>query len=462
MASIATLVCIAAVLWLFWLDRDRGVRTSPALWIPTIWLLINGSRSISEWLHPVSGEPLVMQYSEGNPLDAAIFGALILAGIVALNFRTRRLREILRQNLPVILFFTYCALSILWSDYPFIALKRYIKAVGDLVMILVVITDGEPLAAIKRFFARVTFILMPASVLLILFYPALGTMFDPTERVLTYVGVTTFKNLLGVIAMVCGLSSLWSFLGAHHDRGMVRRRSHLLAHGLMVATAAALLVRCNSMTSLTCFGLGSVVMIMATQPWTTRKPRRIHLLVGSAIAIPLFTLFVSTLSVLIHALGRKSNLTDRTLIWQAVLAMRTNPFVGTGFESFWLGSHLQSVWDLSVQGIQEAHNGYIEIYINLGWFGLLFFGAMVIWAYPRIVATVRSSPHLGRLAVSYFACVLVYSLTEAGFRMMNPAWIVFLLAVASPALVFERQLSAQTAPSPLMRKAAAGQVRILQ
>ena len=36
-----------------------------------------------------------------------------------------------------------------------------------------------------------------------------------------------------------------------------------------------------------------------------------------------------------------------------------------------MGSTLQRVWDLSVHGIQEAHNGYLEVYINLGWIGEL-------------------------------------------------------------------------------------------
>ena len=181
-------------------------------------MLINGSRSVSQWLHPGSAESLPMQSAEGSPMDAAIFGLLILAGIAVLNFRTRRAGDILRRNLPVLLFFCYCAVSIFWSDYPFIALKRYSKAIGDLVMVLVVLTDANPLAAIQCFFKRVTFILLPLSALLIFFYPGLGTAFDPIDRVTMYVGVTTFKNLLGMILMVCGISSVWSFLCAYEER----------------------------------------------------------------------------------------------------------------------------------------------------------------------------------------------------------------------------------------------------
>ena len=41
-------------------------------------------------------------------------------------------------------------------------------------------------------------------------------------------------------------------------------------------------------------------------------------------------------SDVVHALGRKSNLTGRTDIWAAVIAAGPNPSFGAGFESFWI------------------------------------------------------------------------------------------------------------------------------
>lgn len=460
MSLIATLVCIAVILGLFALDRDPGVRTSPALWIPTVWILINGSRSVSDWLHPNSSESALQRFTEGSPLDAAVYGLVILAGIVVLNFRTRRAGRVLQHNLPMVLFFGYCLLSVMWSDYSMIAFKRWSKAMGDVVMVLIMLTDPRPLYAIKRVFKRVTFILLPLSVLLIYFYPALGTAFDPTERVTMFVGVTTFKNLLGMLLLVCGISSLWSFQWAYEDAAMPRRGKHMLAHGLMVLVAVALLLKCDSMTSFSCFLLSAGVMAMSTQPWTLRRPGRVHLVVATGLVIPLFALFID--SGMVHVLHRKPNLTDRTSIWHAVLALHTNPFVGTGYESFWMGDRLQSVWDLSVRGIAEAHNGYLEIYINLGWMGVLFLGAMILAAYPKIMVTLRRIPVLGRLALGYFVAGLIYDLTEAGFRMMNPIWTAFLLGVACTFLAFDRRPGTQPAAPPLMEKAAAARMRILQ
>ena len=91
---LATIACIAIVAGLFLLDRDEGVHPSRALWIPTVWLLINSSRAVSSWIQRAPAESLAQQYSEGSPLDAAIYGLLILAGVLVLNFRARQVRRV--------------------------------------------------------------------------------------------------------------------------------------------------------------------------------------------------------------------------------------------------------------------------------------------------------------------------------------------------------------------------------
>ena len=69
------------------------------------------------------------------------------------------------------------------------------------------------------------------------------------------------------------------------------------------------------------------------------------------------------------AVGRDPTLTDRTKIWHLLLSMHTNPLLGTGYESFWLGPRLVKIWQ-RFGPINEAHNGYLEVYLNLGLIGL--------------------------------------------------------------------------------------------
>ena len=423
--SIATVIVVVGIVGLFFLDRDQDVRTSKALWIPVIWFLILGSRPVSLWSNK-SQTVSLQRFTEGSPADAALFSLLIIAGVLALNMRTEQVKKVLQDNLPIVLFVAYCALSIAWSDYPFVGLKRWIKAVGDLVMILVVLTDRNPEAAVKRLFSRGAFLLLPLSVLLVKYYPGLGREYT-AQGVPLYMGVTTSKNLLGMTCLVCGLGVLWSFLERWQQRNSPRRMRHLIALGLTLLVAVWLIRKADSMTSLSCLLSAGAVMVLSSQKWVVRRRGYVHALIGGAVGISFFAVFIDTVGTLVHSLGRDTTLTGRTQIWKAVLSMGTNPLLGTGFENFWLGDRLQTIWDMTEKGIQEAHNGYLEIYINLGWVGLLLLGTIIVAGYRSALASFRHEPRAAALRAAFITAGLIYSLTEAGFRMLCPIWMMFLL-----------------------------------
>src|SRR6266436_651040 len=174
MALIATALCVVLILALVLLNKDRNARTSWALWLPVIWLLIGGSRNVSDWLQLSPATDYGVQYLDGSPMDRNVLALLITSGVVALARKASRVNSILRANPAVLLFFFYCLVSLLWSEYPFVGFKRWIRGAGDMVMILVILTEADWLNAIKRVYARVGFVFLPVSVLFIRYYPDLG------------------------------------------------------------------------------------------------------------------------------------------------------------------------------------------------------------------------------------------------------------------------------------------------
>ena len=115
-------------------DSTVAPRPSPAVWIPTFWLLINASRQPSQWL--ASGPQFSSQaLHEGNPVDQAVYGMLIVAGILVLANRRVGIDQLAKNNSWIILFFLYEGISFAWSDFPFVSFKRWIKASGDFVMV---------------------------------------------------------------------------------------------------------------------------------------------------------------------------------------------------------------------------------------------------------------------------------------------------------------------------------------
>jgi len=255
--GIATVVYAAGIVALLALDRDRDARTSKALWIPVIWMLLAGSRPLSQWLGIGPQIATVDQQLDGSPLDRNILMGLIAAGVIVLFGRRQETATLLRANRPIVLFFSYCAASILWSDFPDVTFKRWTRAIGDLVMILIVLTDPDRPAAVKLFSARVGFVLMPASILLIKYYPHLGVAWS--EGRTFFVGVAQDKNMLGMISMLIGLGCAWRLISTLRGRERARQTGPLFAQAALLAIVFLFLFRIDSLTSLACFALAMAI-----------------------------------------------------------------------------------------------------------------------------------------------------------------------------------------------------------
>ena len=429
--SSALFLFAVGIAGLFYLDRDNSIRTSKALWIPVIWLWIVGSRPVSSWLglSPVSGDS---QLLDGSPLDRSVFLILLISGILVLAHRSYRTKVLLRASWPILIFFSYCLLSVLWSDFSDISFKRWTKALGDLVMVLIVVTDAEPRAALKRLFSRTGFILMPASVLLIRYFNNLGRTYDAFSGEPANIGVAIGKNILGVTTLVLSLGAVWRVLALLQDNQQPNRGRHLLAQGTLLAFGVTLLVTANSATSVACFALGTGLMLASWLFVRGPRPGLVHALVLGALVAGGVVMFLGGGANVVHALGRQTNLTGRLAIWDAVVPMAPNPMFGAGFESFWIGPRVQALWRaFPVLHPNEAHNGYIEVYLNLGWVGIALIALVLINGYRRATAVFQRESALGALLVTYIVVAAIYSITEAGFRMLDVIWIFLLLAVAA-------------------------------
>jgi len=427
-SNIATVVCGLFILALFLLERDRNSRVSSALWLPVVWLSIGASRSVGQWLGGVQSEAVGDLYMKGDPLDVFIFAGFLAAGLMVLFARRRHARTFLRANGPLLVFFFYCAASALWSDYPFVSFKRWIKAVGDLVMVLVVLTDPEPTGAVKRFLTRPGFVLIPLSILLIRYYPDLGREFSPWTGEAWNVGVATQKNGLGIICLIFGLGSFWYLLEALRGGERPRRAGPVIAHGVILAIVLWLFLMAKSATSFSCFLIAAGLMVVTSMRTVARTPAILHLLVGLLLFVVFYGLILNPEAGLIETVGRDPTLTGRTEMWNQLIQLSVDPWFGAGYESFWLGPRLQEIWRTNMH-VHQAHNGYLEIFLNLGWVGVALLGVVMAWGYRNVNRALRWDSEAGRIKLAYFVVAAVYNLTEHAFREVHPVWIVFLLTV---------------------------------
>jgi O-antigen ligase len=430
-APLATAIYVFGIIGLFYLNRDKSIQTSRGLWIPVIWLWITGSRAVSVWfgLGAVGEGAVVNQMTEGSPIDALIFGVLLISGCFVLARRGRRSGLLVKRNWPVILYFAYCLMSVGWSDFPEISLKRWIKAVGDPVMALVVFTDAQPVMAFRRLLSRVGFVLFPMSLLFIKYYPHLGRNHDVWTGVMFNTGVNTDKNMLGVTTYILTLGALWQVRRIKEEAHPQKRFRQLLAQYSLLGLGIWILSLANSATSIACFTLGCMVMLVTGFP-RFRRTTAVHRFVVVLMLLGFLIKVTDAEAAVAYALGRNPDLTGRASeIWPLLIPMAPNALVGAGFESFWLGPRLQRAWS-AFPGLylNEAHNGYLELYLNLGIVGLILAILILAHGYRRCVAGFRTDPNLARCMLAYVLTIAIYSYTEAGFRFLSyPCSFLFLV-----------------------------------
>ena len=438
---------LALSIWIFLLgallyfDPAKDGKISPALWLPVVWMFILGSRLPSQWFGMEHGFS-----EEGNPFDRSIDLVLIVLAIAVLISRSFKWSSFFRRNAALTAYISFALLSVLWSDFPFVAFKRWFRDLGDYLMILVVLSDPRPLNAVCMLLRRLNYLLIPLSIVLSKYYPTVGKAYNSWNGMGTFVGAATGKNLLGLAAMLSGIFFFWDTLVRWPDRRKRKTRLIILINLAFLAMTIWLILKASSTTCYVCLPLGCMVIAAAQSKGFRRHLTLLKVLVPGTFCLYLILNFVLGMGgSMAQAVGKDPTLTDRTKIWAFVLGMHTNPLIGTGYESFWSTARSTYIWKNAGLGpINEAHNGYLEVYLNLGMIGLILLSIFVIASYRRICSRLSPYSNLASLSLAIWLIMLFWSVTEAGFRsgLMLAVFLLVAVDVPEPARKRVRSMAA--------------------
>jgi exopolysaccharide production protein ExoQ len=154
-------------------------------------------------------------------------------------------------------------------------------------------------------------------------------------------------------------------------------------------------------------------------------------------------------------LGRNATLSGRTEIWQQVwIAILHRPWLGYGFSAFWQGLSGPS-WNVVVAlhfVLFHAHNGFLEIWLELGGFGLALFiatllrAAVLLWPELR-----RGRPDRAAWPLAILILTVLYDLDENTLLSFNGLfWVLYIGALVQvEQLAAERHASHRIAPALL-------------
>jgi exopolysaccharide production protein ExoQ len=427
-----------------------------SVWLPTLWMMRCASRSLTLWFHP---DLFDTELAEGSLHDQVFFGGLMMLGWAVLWQRRSRVQEILRSNVFLCIFFAYMGLSVFWSE-DIASFKRWTKALGDLTMALVVIIEPKPLQVILAVFRRTAYLLIPLSVVLIRYFHALGTRRSKDWAADWWLGVATHKNTLAQLCLVAGIVLLWDAARTWRDSRQVVRLPLVkvrldILYGVMLAYLLYGDGHSKSTTSFLVLVFASGLFLLLN--YQHRRGRPIvptHFVCGLLLAgllahFGMELLFGSSLyEVVLESQGKDATLTGRTDLWHDLWIMgQRHTLLGAGYEGFWNPKNCLQLKEVHFWGPRQAHNGYLEIWLNLGLVGLGLFALVVGHALYSTTPLFQTEFEYGTFRLIVLLITLLHNYSEAGFpRTQHLVWFVFLLVVVN--VKSGPATAAEQAPAP--------------
>jgi exopolysaccharide production protein ExoQ len=123
------------------------------------------------------------------------------------------------------------------------------------------------------------------------------------------------------------------------------------------------------------------------------KERVLVMLFMLLAALAFFAVLIFYLNDITYFLGKDSTFTGRTTIWAATItsALR-QPLTGYGYRAFWKGLQGESANVSLANGwmVTAAHNGYIDMWINMGIGGVCLFVYSLVKAFKVSFSCLRN------------------------------------------------------------------------
>lgn len=347
----------------------------------------------------------------------------VIMGLVA--FRIDRVIRAWPSLLLVFALILHAYASKYWSIDPSVTSRR-VLAMGMASVFAVYLGVVFRGVHLPRLLMVMGLILGLGSLVMVFAFPAIGVHHGDNDGL--WRGLWYEKNQMGGI-MVAGAAAAAACLASTETR-----RRGLAWIALMVCTL--LVLATQSKTSLLCLLL-AVGLIAGV--WSMRKGGAAYTVFAIWAGVVLIAactfVFITEPAVVLKALGKDPSLTGRTDIWTSLMhKVSLHPWTGYGYQAFWGKDSVPAMYVREETGwpVPSAHNGWIDLLVQLGWPGAIFVGLIVLIGFVGSVFRVATDgPREGWWALGYILAFLLLSFSESVLLShANLPWVLMLAIVA--------------------------------
>lgn len=381
---------------------------------------------LSNALFPVLNQMGGLQPNENNPITQGIF-LIIRIGIIflAIAWYKRIFRIVIKEKLlwPVV---GMALVSVFWSAAPLETLRNSIVLLAS-TLFGIYLAARYNLNEQLRLLAWALGIGAILSLILAIALPSYGVMgtsdFYTSQEVAhsgVWKGIYGHKNILGQFMSLGAL--VFFFL-------TTSSRKYLWVKWVGFCLCVSLLLLSTAKTALIVFLVTmAVIPLYRALRWNQTFALAffiVLILVSGAMA----TLFLNNAETILGAFGRDTTLTGRTLLWPAVLyKIWQRPWLGYGYGGFWLGWEGESadVWRIVRWEVLHAHNGFLDLWLNIGLLGLLAFALSFLATCLQAVSWVRrTNTAEGIWPLAYLTFLILANLGESSLMRLQSIWILY-------------------------------------
>jgi len=165
-----------------------------------------------------------------------------------------------------------------------------------------------------------------------------------------------------------------------------------------------------------------------------KVPKSIRLVIVILPAGLLIFLISQYSDLLLESVGRDSTMSGRTTLWRGVTAVTNDkfPLLGAGYGAFFtdngglaaIGDYIR-YWSIRPN---HAHNGYLNVFADLGWIGEIALVALILGAIYRTFYFLTEGKQVAQwtTAASFILMFLITNYSQSlSFKHSDLTWLMF-------------------------------------
>ncbi len=366
-------------------------------------------------------------FSEGGEgslrdVDFALIRQLLLVNYgISFFLILRRWKYVVQRlftNPFILLILGLVMCSVLWSAQPNLTQTRAIALLGTTLFGIYFGTRFSPKEQLN--ILAITFgIILFLSLAFVIALPQYGRMSGIHAG--AWRGIFIHKNPFGQVMVLSSL--IFLSLSSRKGRTVWMPRLGLAVSAFMIIMSASSSSLINFVT------LILISMVIKIALWPERVMIPVVCLLG---AIGCFTslFLVEILELVVGSVGKDLTLTGRSDIWPIVIRQGLErPILGYGYSGFWgdWNSPGAAVWKDYGWLAPNAHNGFIDLWIQLGFVGAAIFLACLLQMFMRsFQLSKHAEPSLYLWSVIYLVFTCLINSTESSLMVNNSLnWVLF-------------------------------------